>query len=578
MSSPSTEQDFQNTVLAPSAEQHCTQPIARRKLLAPIWDFFAFCRQHPRWSICMAVLVLVWTTELFVVQRVTLVSANGLGARFARFAPMIRYGLDLLFIAGLCLALRRRWLYVTLGVSFFAYLSLLTYFQHFGRPISLLTILNQWSEGLQVSDAAVEVFPRGAALILLATLTVKVIALAMTRNVSLPRPSAWAVSVIVLLGYVGFYSATVYADPLYFITTTRGVGRLGYIRGYLGPWFAEWYYMNNKELLRRAVDRRQQVCDGIAPVENPIPVHSRLAIIQVESLDTNVLGYRVDGVEVTPFMNQLKNRSMYYRVRANHDFGSSDADFACLNGVLGSPDVNTWLLQDYPYGETTPQLLAKCGYTTKAFHGNTGEFYGRRRPYGKLGFDAIYFREDLEREYDLKATSMGITDAEVFRLSAKMLNDTAGPVCHFVITLTTHSPYTALQPEEQEIYPHPQATVERYINNMRYFDNCLRDYVEQLGSGTTVFLYADHPTEVGTGFDSDRDAQSGEEYVPCLIYDTDQDLSELQRTRSDPRATDGTWHLVDVVNYVRGQIKRSHGESAEKDAATETVPREVLAN
>ncbi len=577
MSSPTTEQDVRPATRNPTSEPAVVRSAALGRILSPVWDFFAFCRQHPRWSIGMSVLVLVWTTELYVVQWITLVPAQGATARFEAIAPVIRLGLDLLFISALCLALGRRWLYAILGVSFFAYLGMITYYQHFGRPISLLTILSQWSEGLQVSDAAVEEFPRGAALLLLATLAVKVLALTMTRRVSLPRPSAWAVATIVLLGYVGCYSATVVADPLHYITTTRGVGRLGYIRGYLGPWFAEWYYLNNDELLRRTLARCQEVCDGISPVEAPIPVQSRLVIVQVESLDTNILDYRVDGVEVTPFLNQLKNRSMYYRVRANHDFGSSDADFATLNGVLGSPDMNSWLLRDYPYEGTTPQLLADCGYKSTAFHGNSGEFYGRRIPYGKLGFDTIYFREDLDRDYDLISTSMGIADAEVFRLSAELLGKTAEPTCHFIITLTTHTPYTALRPEEQEIYPQPKSAVERYINNMRYMDNCLRDYVERLGSGTTVFLYADHPTEAATGFDSDRDA-SGVEYVPCMIFDADQDLSQVQRTRTDPRSIDGTWHLVDVVNYLRGQIKRSHGETPEGQSDSEAVAEEALAN
>ena len=46
--------------------------------------------------------------------------------------------------------------------------------------------------------------------------------------------------------------------------------------------------------------------------------------------------------------------------------------------------------------------------------------------------------------------------------------------------------------------------MQNYINNMRYLDNCLRDYVASLGSGTTVMIYADHPTEEGDGTFSAR--------------------------------------------------------------------------
>jgi hypothetical protein len=578
MTSPSTEQEVEARVPVPSAEARADAPEpTRRRRLTPLRDLIAFCRQNPRWTVLMSVLILVWTTELFVVQQLTLDSLNQ-RPRFLFVASKIRFVLDLLFIGGLCIALGRRALYAMLVASYFAYLGLLTYFEYFERPISLLTILNQWSEALTVGDAALGIFPRGAALLLLATLAIKVTALAMSRKVSLPRPTAWAAGAVVLAGYVVLYGATVYVDPLHLIKTTQGVGRIGYIRGYLGPWFAEWYYLNDDELLRRAIERRQEPCDAISPVEADIPIHARLAIVQLESLDTNILDYRVDGVEVTPFLNQLKNRSMYYRVKANHEFGSSDADFAMLNGVFSSPDCNTYVLATYPYENTTPQLLAQCGYKTLAFHGNNGAFHGRRPPFEKLGFDAIYFREEFNREYDLVESGLGVMDHDLFRISAEKMDEADGPICHFLITLTTHTPFTSLRPEQQELYPQPKSAFERYINNMRYLDNCVRDYVALLGSDTTLVLYADHPTDPSMGFPADRDAQSGEEYVPWMIYDTDQDLSQLQTTRNDPRSTDGTWHFVDMVNYVRGQIKRSHGEPAKKDAATQAVPQEVLAN
>jgi hypothetical protein len=130
-------------------------------------------------------------------------------------------------------------------------------------------------------------------------------------------------------------------------------------------------------------------------------------------------------------------------------------------------------------------------------------------------------------------------------------------VCHFLITLTTHTPYTILESSEFAVYPEPGSTLEYYINNMRYLDSCLRDYITSLGSGTTVVLYADHPTEEFSGFECDRDVDRNMEFIPCFIYDTDRDLSKVQKTRHDPRASDGSWNLVDVANYLRAQIKRN---------------------
>ncbi|HEV3136488.1 MAG TPA: sulfatase-like hydrolase/transferase, partial [Pirellulales bacterium] len=112
--------------------------------------------------------------------------------------------------------------------------------------------------------------------------------------------------------------------------------------------------------------------------------------------------------------------------------------------------------------------------------------------------------------------------------------------------------------DEKEIFPDARTTYQNYMNNMRYLDNCVRDYVTSLGRDTTVMIYADHPTEVGDeDFTPDRDRSDARQFIPCFIYDTDQDLSQVQKTRNDPMSRDGSLSLVDMINYLRGQVKRA---------------------
>ena len=307
--------------------------------------------------------------------------------------------------------------------------------------------------------------------------------------------------------------------------------------------------------------------DRLTPVEADIPIHKHLVIVQAESLDFNVLGFRVEGQEVTPFLNRLRNMSMFYRATAMHFTGSCDADFAALNGVSGSRHENTYVVDGYPYSNTTPQLLANCGFETYAFHGNGGEFYNRRMAFEKMGFTDIYFQEELQGRLGLTAGRWGVSDKDVLNLSAQRLRTASEPTCHFIITLTTHTPYAALADSEKEIFRHPTSTMQSFFNNMRDLDNCLRDYVLSLGKGTTVLIYADHPSEDSYGdFKPDR-VGNGVEYVPCFIYDSDQNLAKLQKTRNNPISHDGSLNLVDVVNYVRGQVKRTCEERQQVEPA-----------
>ena len=83
---------------------------------------------------------------------------------------------------------------------------------------------------------------------------------------------------------------------------------------------------------------------------------------------------------------------------------------------------------------------------------------------------------------DLPKRSWGVDDRDVLEFSARRLRERPDPVCHFIITLTTHTPYTLIPSTEREIYAKPQSMAQDYLNNMRYLDNLLREYIGSLKS------------------------------------------------------------------------------------------------
>ena len=240
----------------------------------------------------------------------------------------------------------------------------------------------------------------------------------------------------------------------------------------------------------------------ITPLEASIPIHSRLAIIQVESLDTNILGSRVEGVEVTPFLNELKRRHVLPGQRLTTSVRwtrTSCSSMASLDRRTEIPICSRTIRTRTPRRNCWP-----IGFRSTAFHGNSGEFYGRRSPFEKAGFDAIYFREDLDRDYDLRSSGMGIVDSDVFRISAEQFSTAKGPTCHFIITLTTHFHIWACCRQNRKSIQsakHDRALYQQYA----LYRQLPAKYVEELGSDTTLFLYADHPSEGFPGYASDRD-------------------------------------------------------------------------
>jgi hypothetical protein len=53
-----------------------------------------------------------------------------------------------------------------------------------------------------------------------------------------------------------------------------------------------------------------------------------------------------------------------------------------------------------------------------------------------------------------------------------------------------------------------------------------------------------------------------------MIYDSDRDLSKLQKTRNLPVSTDGSLNQVDIIKYLRAQVVRMSPAAKNSDAET----------
>ena len=271
-----------------------------------------------------------------------------------------------------------------------------------------------------------------------------------------------------------------------------------------------------------------------------------------------MLGHEANGQQVTPFLNRLREQSLFYRIAAARYIGSADADFVMLSGVMPSTRIITYNIPNYPYENTLPQFLARYGYRTVAFHGNTGNFYNRRNAFKKMNFSDIHFSEELISRDGLPTRNWGVDDRDLLEFSARRLQEMPEPVCHFIITLTTHTPYTYIPATEREVFAKPQSMAQDYLNNMRYLDNLLRDYVGALKSATVV-IYSDHSADPAMAPEFKPHWDGQEEFVPCFIYNTDENLGSQQRTRGQPIALDGSLTLLDITSFLRGQVAATNG-------------------
>lgn len=240
----------------------------------------------------------------------------------------------------------------------------------------------------------------------------------------------------------------------------------------------------------------------VAPT-TPVPYGAgrgmNVLIIQVESLQGWVIRKTIDGQEVTPFLNRLSRRGLYYPNFFDQTAGgrSSDADFMVMNSLyplnLGAV---TYVRPDNKF-VALPQILASAGYRTFVAQSSPeGEVWNYDRIYPAFGFHQIVFSKDvgmpgLER-WDMADDAIWLT-----RLVPR-LSQLPQPFFAFVVTFGPHSPYEA-PPERRELTIGPLETtlVGRYIHATHYLDRCLGQWFPSLERAgllerTIVLIFGDH--------------------------------------------------------------------------------------
>ncbi|WP_057002377.1 LTA synthase family protein [Agrilactobacillus composti] len=226
-------------------------------------------------------------------------------------------------------------------------------------------------------------------------------------------------------------------------------------------------------------------------------------IIHLESFQQFIIDKKIDGQEVTPFLNSLyHDKSTLAFSNFYHEVGqgrTSDAETMLETGLFGLPEgsVFTSLGSDNTF-EAAPAILQQtAGYSSAVFHGNTGSFWNRKDVYRNLGynyfFDASYY--DTSKD---NAIGYGLKDKLLFAESPKYLEHMQQPFYTKFITVTNHFPFSLSDTDSD--FPKPDTgddIVNNYFRTAHYLDQSLQEFFQYLkDSGlydkTMVVIYGDH--------------------------------------------------------------------------------------
>ena len=232
-----------------------------------------------------------------------------------------------------------------------------------------------------------------------------------------------------------------------------------------------------------------------------------LITIHMESLQQFLIDYQYtdeDGEkwEVLPFLNELyhsKDSISFSNLFTQIGQGkSSDAELMTETSLFGLPRGSAYVKDVENAYYATPQILrCKAGYTSAAFHGNTGSFWNRMDMYKGLGYDYFFDADDFNLTKE-NSTEYGLKDKLFFQQSVQYLEQLQQPFYAKYITLSNHFPFP--YDENNDTFPQAStsdASVNGYFATSNYADQALNEffnYLKKAGiyENSIIVLYGDH--------------------------------------------------------------------------------------
>ena len=229
-----------------------------------------------------------------------------------------------------------------------------------------------------------------------------------------------------------------------------------------------------------------------------------LLMFQLESFEAFVHDLKVDGQEVTPFLNELSRHSWSGALQDQSGQGrSSDGEFILLNSLL--PPGQRPLVYAYPsnFYSGLPALLAQQGYYTSYGVAYYGSFWNCRYMSKRYGFMKGLFREQLPT--DPKYTiGWGLNDLGLVKRLMVYWDDFKRPFFAYTVTMMGHYPYKELSPSQEQLHlpeRFDDTMLSRYLQLCRERDQEWKQIVEVLKAKglwdtSVVVLVGDHDARI----------------------------------------------------------------------------------
>ncbi|PFN07718.1 LTA synthase family protein [Bacillus cereus] len=261
------------------------------------------------------------------------------------------------------------------------------------------------------------------------------------------------------------------------------------------------YSMENKKITNEMIREIKKEKLVTNPEYEGVARDKNLIILQLESLQENVMGLKINGKSITPNLDSLRKQSLSFPTffQQTGKGNTVDAEWSVNTSTYpGTQELNAnrFANREVP---SLPRLLKQYDYVTNTFHTNDSEFYNRKQLYKALGFDKLYDQKYFGNKdvIDIAASDHVLYEKTLPIL--KELDEKNKKFYAHIIALSSHHPFKI--PSEKQPLPLPKelegTQFGDYIQAVNYVDKELGFFIEELKreglwEKSLFVVYGDH--------------------------------------------------------------------------------------
>lgn len=339
------------------------------------------------------------------------------------------------------------------------------------------------------------------------------------------------------------------------------------------------YFENSKRLVLSEEDKKQ-VNNWYSYKKEDLPDNEykgllkgkNLILMQIESLESFLLGRSIDGQEITPSLNKLLKNSLFFSQIHEQVKGgtSSDGDLIANTSTYPVRDGSTFFrFPDNKYNSLAI-LMKRLGYYTSAYHPDGGGYWNWMPALQSMGFDkctdVTAFKQD-------EVIGIGLSDGSFLRQLKDMIKSQPQPFYTFFVTLTSHGPFN--MPEDTKslklTYNIEKSILGDYFHAIHYTDEHIGNFIDGLSKegildNSVLVIYGDHAGITKYYKDKVASIAPGEQWwlqehskVPLIIYSKELQGREIQTIGGQVDILPTVAYLmgIDEQDYINKAIGRN---------------------